>query len=203
MIITLEGNGDWCNFVYNNIAYYDSKEISYNGVTIPIRLNVTQNTNEETRTCNLKIQSYYGGLRDTVEIMIEQTGTQSAPTAHVEILQDYPYQITQNQGNEHEPYYYHVTMSVSYSNLHDNYDCNIVTISPDWDGRINGVDVFKNNNYIREYYYFGPEGGTINETAGVAELQNAVAPFKMYYDDRTQITVHPDFNVDINKGYLN
>jgi hypothetical protein len=203
VIITLEGNGDWCNFVYNDIAYYGSKEISYDGVTIPIRLNVTQNNNEETRTCNLKIQSYYGGIRDTVEIMIEQTGTLYAPTAHVEILQDYPYQISQNQGNEHDPYYYHVTMSVSYTNLHDDYNCNIVTISPDGNGRINGVDVFKSNNYIREYYYFGPEGDTINETVGVAELQNAVAPFEMFYDDRTQITVHPDFNLDVNKGYLN
>lgn len=87
VIITLENNSPWCYFVHDNIACYGTKEIEYAGTTIPIKLYVTENTDYDGRICTLKIQSFYGGLRDTVLISIDQKGIRDAKHIHLKFEQ--------------------------------------------------------------------------------------------------------------------
>lgn len=87
VIITLENNGSWCYFVHDNITCYGTKEIEYAGTTIPIRLYVTRNDEYNMRSCTLTINSYYGGLRDTVLITIGQNGIRDAQHIHLKLEQ--------------------------------------------------------------------------------------------------------------------
>ena len=87
IVVKIENGGAWCYFVHDYVSCYGSKEINYDGTTIHIRLYVEENENYDLRMCNLIISSYYGGLRDSVLILIEQTGLGESEHIHLRFEQ--------------------------------------------------------------------------------------------------------------------
>ena len=85
--VKIEHGGAWCYFVHDYVSCYGSKEINYDGTTIHIRLYVEENENYDLRMCNLIISSYYGGLRDSVFIQIEQKGLGESEHIHLRFEQ--------------------------------------------------------------------------------------------------------------------
>lgn len=87
VVVKIEHGGAWCYFVHDYVSCYGSKEINYDGTTIHIRLYVEENENYDLRMCNLIISSYYGGLRDSVFIQIEQKGLGESEHIHLRFEQ--------------------------------------------------------------------------------------------------------------------
>jgi len=119
--IHVENNGGWCYYIINNNgtpSYGDiGDEIGYVGVPINLQINVTENNLAYDRTCNLIVESYYGGIRDTKVIKIIQKGIVNSPHLHLKFEQSR--YLTQNEfedlKRDYEPYGY--TLRISSDNF--------------------------------------------------------------------------------------
>ena len=197
ILITLEGNGDWCYFNYANVSYYDSKEINYIGNPINIKLVIHSNNNQNDRECTLRIQSYYGGLRDSVGICIKQVGRLHSPNMTIDVLQTLPQQISEEEFETHQSYTYRLKISPHYEepDLHNNY----VKMKPNGFGAYRDVPyvpIFNNDDYIPNEILLDPYSTydkiiTVND---VNDIRYHV-PFEMYESSTEVLDVDSDYNV--------
>lgn len=197
VLISLENNGGWCYFDYGNESCHGSKEVGYAGSTIHIRLWVLSNNEEFDRNCKLTIQSYYGGLRDSVEIIIRQNGRSSSPKVVVNVTQDYPEQIDEQTFHDHQSYSYRLRISTQY--LCGTTYTNYIKIRPDGFGGVTDnpyVSVFHNENYVPDEIVLEPNAPfektiTVND-ANVARYH---VPFEMFENTSAVIDEDSDYIV--------
>ena len=196
--ISLENNGGWCYFDYGDESCHGSKEIDYAGNTIHIRLLVLVNGGNYDRNCNLTIQSYYGGLRDSVEIIVNQVGKISSPKINVNVTQSYPEQIDEQAFLINQSYSYRIRISTQY--LCGSTYTNYVRIRPDGFGGISDnpyVPVFHNEQYIPDDIVLGPNY-TFEKVITVNNVNDARfhVPFEMYEDTSVVLDADSDYVVN-------
>lgn len=87
----MENNGGWCYYEVNGdgINEYGSKSVMYNGIPINVVIHFTENNENGNRACTLGIKSYFGVVRDSVNVNLSQKGLNSSPTLRINVSENF------------------------------------------------------------------------------------------------------------------
>ena len=87
----MENNGGWCYYEVNGdgINEYGSKSVMYNGIPINVVIHFTENNENGNRACTLGIKSYFGVVRDSVNVNLSQKGLSSSPTLRINVSENF------------------------------------------------------------------------------------------------------------------
>lgn len=86
---SMTNNGSWCSYEINGDGTNESgeRETIYNGYPIRVTLHLNENVQQNNRNCNLSIKSYFGTVRDTVNVEIKQKGISESEHFHLKFEQ--------------------------------------------------------------------------------------------------------------------